>query len=135
MIEVSVDHTAFDQGHIPGAVALNWFRDLEEHPQRDIASQGKIERLLSDAGVSPDTTIVVYGDNNNWFAAYAYWLFKLYGHRDVRVMNGGRKKWMAEGRSMTRRPPLTRRASTRPTSQMPGSGRSGTVSCRASRIL
>ncbi len=104
VIEVSVDQAAFDQGHIPTAVALNWFHDLEERPHRDIASKATIERLLGNAGVGPDTTIVVYGDNNNWFAAYAYWLFKLYGHRDARVMNGGRKKWMDEGRPMTQGP-------------------------------
>ncbi len=102
VIEVSVDQGAFDQGHIPGAVALNWFHDLEERPHRDIASRATIERLLGAAGVSPDTTLVVYGDNNNWFATYAYWLFRLYGHSDVRVMNGGRKKWMEEGRPMTK---------------------------------
>jgi len=102
VIEVSVDQSAFDQGHIPGAVALNWFHDLEDRPHRDIASKATIERLLGNAGVNRDTTIVVYGDNNNWFAAYAYWLFKLYGHRDVRIMNGGRKKWMDEGHPMTK---------------------------------
>ncbi len=102
VIEVSVDQTAFDQGHIPGAVALNWFHDLEERPHRDIASRATVERLLGAAGVSPETTIVLYGDNNNWFATYAYWLFRLYGHRDIRVMNGGRKKWMDEGRPMTK---------------------------------
>ena len=102
VIEVSVDQSAFDQWHIPGAVALNWFHDLEEHPHRDIASKATMERLLGNAGVGPDTIIVVYGDNNNWFATYAYWLIKLYGHRNLRVMNGGRKKWMDEGRAMTK---------------------------------
>ena len=102
VFEVSVDPAAFDQGHIPGAVALNWFHDLEERPHREIASKTTAERLLGSAGVTWDTTIVAYGDNNNWFAAYAYWLFKLYGHRDVRIMNGGRKKWMDEGRPMTK---------------------------------
>ncbi len=101
LIEVSVDQAAFDQGHIPKAVALNWFHDLEERPHRDIASKATIERLLGNAGVTPETTIVVYGDNNNWFVTYAYWLFRLYGHRDARIMNGGRKKWMDEGRPMT----------------------------------
>ena len=111
VFEVSVDQGAFDQGHIPGAVALNWFHDLEERPQRDIASKTTIEQLLGDAGVTPETTIIVYGDNNNWFATYAYWLFKLYGHRDVRVMNGGRKKWMDEGR------PTTKETATHPKGQ------------------
>ncbi len=102
IIEVSVDTAAFDQGHIPGAVALNWFRDLEEHPVRDIASKAKIEQLLGQAGVGTNTAVVLYGDNNNWFATYAYWLMKHYGHRDVRIMNGGRKKWIDEGRPLTK---------------------------------
>jgi len=110
IFEVSVDPAAFDQGHIPGAVALNWFDDLEERPHREIASKATVERLLGSAGATRDTTIVVYGDNNNWFAAYAYWLFKLYGHRDVRIMNGGRKKWMDEGRPMTKEVPSYARA-------------------------
>lgn len=102
IIEVSVDAGAFDQGHIPGAVAWNWFRDLEEHPVRDIASKEKIERLLGQAGVNNGTTVIFYGDNNNWFATYAYWLLKYYGHRDARIMNGGRKKWIDEGRPLTK---------------------------------
>jgi thiosulfate/3-mercaptopyruvate sulfurtransferase len=102
IIEVSVDAGAFDQGHIPGAVAWNWFRDLEEHPVRDIASKEKLERLLGQAGVNNSTTVVLYGDNSNWFAAYAYWLLKYYGHRDARIMNGGRKKWIEEGRPLTK---------------------------------
>jgi thiosulfate/3-mercaptopyruvate sulfurtransferase len=102
VIEVSVDAGVFDQGHIPGATAWNWFRDLEEHPVRDIASKEKVEKLLGQAGVNADTTVILYGDNNNWFATYAYWLLKYYGHRDVRVMNGGRKKWIDEGRPLTK---------------------------------
>lgn len=102
ILEVSVDAAAFDQGHIPGAVAFNWFRDLEEHPVRDIASRAKIEKLMGQAGVSNDTTVLLYGDNNNWFAAYAYWLLKYYGHKDARLINGGRAKWIAEGRPMTK---------------------------------
>ncbi len=102
VIEVSVDHQAFEQGHVPGAVALNWFRDLEEHPVRDIASKAKMEQLLGQAGVGNDTTVILYGDNNNWFATYAYWLLKYYGHQDARIMNGGRKKWIDEGRPLTK---------------------------------
>jgi thiosulfate/3-mercaptopyruvate sulfurtransferase len=101
ILEVSVDAKAFEQGHIPGAVALHWFRDLEEHPVRDIAGRAKIERLLGQAGVSNATTVLLYGDNNNWFAAYAYWLLKYYGHRSARIINGGRKKWIEEGRPLT----------------------------------
>ncbi|MBI3989639.1 MAG: sulfurtransferase [candidate division NC10 bacterium] len=102
IVEVSVDPAAFEQGHIPGAVALNWFKDLEEPVMRNIASRERIEELLSKAGISEDTTVILYGDNNNWFAAYAYWLLKSYGHQDARIMNGGRKKWMDEGRPMTK---------------------------------
>ena len=102
VIEVSVDQQAFEQGHVPGAVALNWFRDLEEHPVRDIASKAKMEGLLGQAGVSNDTTVILYGDNNNWFATYAYWLLKYYGHRDAQIMNGGRKKWIDEARPLTK---------------------------------
>lgn len=102
VLEVSVDAAAFAQGHIPGAVAFNWFRDLEEHPVRDIASRAKVEKLLGQAGVSNDTTVLLYGDNNNWFAAYAYWLLKYYGHKDARLINGGRVKWIVEGRPMTK---------------------------------
>jgi thiosulfate/3-mercaptopyruvate sulfurtransferase len=102
ILEVSVDPAAFQQGHIPGAVALDWFKDLEQHPIRDIASRTKIERLLGEAGVANDTTVLLYGDNHNWFAAYAYWLIKYYGHQDVRIINGGRKKWVDEGRPLTK---------------------------------
>ncbi|HYB72456.1 MAG TPA: sulfurtransferase [Candidatus Sulfotelmatobacter sp.] len=102
VIEVSVDTAAFEQGHIPGAVALNWFRDLEEHPVRDIASKAKIEQLLGQAGVGTNTKVILYGDNNNWFATYAYWLLKHYGHSDAQIMNGGRKKWIDEGRALTK---------------------------------
>ena len=102
ILEVSVDPAAFHQGHIPGAVALDWFKDLEEHPIRDIASRAKIERLLGEVGVANTTQILLYGDNHNWFAAYAYWLLKYFGHRDVRLMNGGRRKWSDEGRPLTK---------------------------------
>ena len=101
IIEVDVDTTAYDQGHIPGAVALNWKTELQDQVTRDIVPQEQLERLLSNLGVSRDTTIVMYGDNNNWFGAYAFWLLKIYGHQDVRVMNGGRKKWLDEGRPVT----------------------------------
>ena len=101
LIEVDVDTAAYDQGHIPGAVALNWKTELQDQVTRDIVPQEQLERLLSNLGVSRDTTIVMYGDNNNWFGAYAFWLLKIYGHQDVRVMNGGRKKWLDEGRPIT----------------------------------
>jgi len=102
IVEVSVDPTAFEQGHIPGAVALNWFTDLEEPLQRNIVGKARLEALLGKAGISNETTVILYGDNNNWFAAYAYWLLKHYGHQDARIMNGGRKKWIDEGRPLTK---------------------------------
>ncbi|TMB66371.1 MAG: hypothetical protein E6J43_10575 [Chloroflexi bacterium] len=100
LIEVDVDTAAYDTGHIPGAVAWNWKNDLETELQRDIADKEGLERLLSKAGVDKDTTIVVYGDNNNWFAAYALWVLEYYGV-DAKLMNGGRKKWIDEGRELS----------------------------------
>jgi len=102
LIEVDVDTTAFDQGHIPGAVALNWQTELQDQLTRDIAPQEVVERLLGGFGIRNSDTIVLYGDNNNWFGAYAFWLLKVYGHKDIRVMNGGRKKWADEKRPLTK---------------------------------
>jgi thiosulfate/3-mercaptopyruvate sulfurtransferase len=104
LIEVDVDTSAYDTGHIAGAVGWNWKTDLQRKPVRDIPSKEEWEQLLGRSGVSNDTTVVLYGDNNNWFAAFAYWLFKLYGHNDVRLMDGGRKKWADEGRELTTEP-------------------------------
>jgi thiosulfate/3-mercaptopyruvate sulfurtransferase len=101
LVEVDVDTSAYEQGHLPGAVGLNWKTELQRHPVRDIPSEADFAALLSRSGISNDSTVILYGDNNNWFAAYAYWLFKLYGHDDVRLMNGGRKKWLDEGREIT----------------------------------
>ncbi len=98
IFEVDVDTTAYDAGHIAGAVALHWQRDLQRRPSRDVITKEQLEALFSKHGVAPDTTVVLYGDNNNWFAAWAFWLFSYYGHEDVRLMNGGRAKWIAEGR-------------------------------------
>lgn len=100
LIEVDVDTAAYDSGHAPGAVGWNWQTDLSDRVRRDLIPKNHLEKLLGDAGVSPDTTVVLYGDNNNWFAAWAFWQLKMYGHRDVRLMNGGRKKWAAEGRQI-----------------------------------
>ena len=102
LLEVDVDTTAYEQGHIPGAVGLHWKRDLETPVVRDIATKAQVEELLGKAGVSNDSTIIVYGDNNNWFATYAWWLCNLYGHGDARIMNGGRKKWVDENRPLTK---------------------------------
>lgn len=96
LIEVDVDTKAHTAGHIPGAVAFNWQTQLQDQVTRDILSRADFERLLSSAGVKNTDTVVLYGDNNNWFAAYAFWLFKIYGHADVRLMNGGRTAWLAD---------------------------------------
>ena len=96
-VEVDVDTSAYDEGHIPGAVAWNWTSQLSDGVRRDIASREEFSELLSASGIAPDTTIVLYGDNNNWFAAWAYWQLKLYGHQDVRIINGGRKFWLDNG--------------------------------------
>jgi thiosulfate/3-mercaptopyruvate sulfurtransferase len=101
LIEVDVDTAAYDTGHIQGAVGWNWKSDLETHVVRDVADKAGIENLLSQAGVGKDTTIVLYGDNNNWFAAYALWLLKYYGVDNAKLMNGGRKKWIDEGRDIS----------------------------------
>lgn len=96
LIEIDVDTQAYDAGHLPGAVGFNWQTQLQDSIRRDIISKEPFEKLLSEAGVSPEDTVILYGDNNNWFAAYGFWLFKLYGHNDVRLMNGGRVKWLNE---------------------------------------
>ncbi|GJQ34113.1 MAG: sulfurtransferase [Anaerolineaceae bacterium] len=101
IIEVDVDTTAYDSGHIPGALGWNWRRDTQQIIRRDIPDKSAFEELMSRSGIGNDTTVILYGDNNNWFATYAFWLLKLYGHKDVRLMNGGRKKWMDEGRPTT----------------------------------
>jgi thiosulfate/3-mercaptopyruvate sulfurtransferase len=101
LIEVDVDTGAYDQGHIKGAVGWNWQRDLSDPVQRDIPTKAAWEALLGRSGVGNDTRVVFYGDNNNWFAAFAYWVARIYGHRDVALMNGGRKKWELEGRELT----------------------------------
>ena len=102
LVEVDVDTKAYDAGHIPGAVGFNWETQLQDRLRRDIIGKEGFEALLGGAGISNQDTIVLYGDNNNWFAAYAFWLFKLYGHDDVRLMNGGRVKWLnEEGRPLT----------------------------------
>jgi len=101
LVEVDVDTTAYDQSHIPGAVGWNWQTQLQDNVRRDLISKAALEELLGKAGVSSDTTILLYGDNNNWFAAHALWQLKYYGHKDVRLINGGRKKWLEEKRPLT----------------------------------
>lgn len=101
LAEVDVDPTLYPKGHIEGAVGWNWEKDLCDPLRRDIVDRSTFERLCGQAGIANDTTVVLYGDSNNWFAAWAFWELKIYGHNDVRIMNGGRKKWELEGRPYT----------------------------------
>lgn len=100
LIEVDVDTSSYEKGHIAGAIGIDWQRQLQRQPVRDLISKEELEALLSLSGIANDHTIVAYGDNNNWFAAWAFWLLKYYGHEDVRLMDGGRAKWLAEGREL-----------------------------------
>jgi len=100
-VEVDVNTESYDSGHIPGALGWNWKTQLQDQLQRTIASQEDFQTLLRESGIDKDTTIILYGDNNNWFAAWAYWLLKYYNHDDVKLIDGGRKKWEAEGRELT----------------------------------
>jgi len=111
LIEVDVDTTQYDEGHAPGAVAFNWTSELQDQTRRDIISKAELEQLLGQAGVGNGDTIVLYGDNNNWFAAYAYWLLEMYGHKDLKLMDGGRKKWVEEGRPTTKDAPSPAKSS------------------------
>ena len=99
--EVDENPDLYEEGHIPGAVRLHWRDDLQDPIERDLIELPEFEQLLGRLGISNDTTVVVYGDKNNWFAAYAYWYLKVYGHRDVRILDGGRQKWIDEGRDLT----------------------------------
>jgi thiosulfate/3-mercaptopyruvate sulfurtransferase len=108
-VEVDEDTTAYDGGHIPGAVKIDWKTDLQDPVRRDFVNKQQFEALLSGKGISNDDTVVLYGGNNNWFAAYAYWYFKLYGHQKVRLLDGGRKKWELDNRELTK-DPVTRPA-------------------------
>src|SRR6201994_3561041 len=99
-VEVDEDASAYDGGHIAGAVKLDWKKDLQDPVQRDFVDQQQFSKLLSDKGIANDDTVVLYGGNNNWFAAYAYWYFKLYGHENVKLLDGGRKKWELDGRPL-----------------------------------
>jgi thiosulfate/3-mercaptopyruvate sulfurtransferase len=101
VVEVDVDTTAYDQGHVPGAAGWNWTTELCDTVVRDIVPMQKLEALLGKTGIDNKTAIVLYGDNNNWFAAWAFWQLKVYGHEDVRIMDGGRKKWLAEARDLS----------------------------------
>lgn len=104
LVEVDEDTSAYDKGHIKGAIKLDWTTDLQDPVRRDFVNKAQFEALLSAKGVSNDDTVVLYGGNNNWFAAYAYWYFKLYGHQDVKLLDGGRKKWELDSRELTDEP-------------------------------
>jgi thiosulfate/3-mercaptopyruvate sulfurtransferase len=100
IVEVDVDTAAYETGHINGAIGLDWRKDLQARPIRDMLPKDELEKLLSSKGISADDSVIVYGDNNNWFAAWFVWNLKYYGHRDARLINGGRKKWQDEGREL-----------------------------------
>ena len=101
IVEVDVDTKAYAEGHVPNATGWAWDTQLCDTVRRDIIPKPKFEQLMAGSGISNDTTVILYGDNNNWFAAWAFWQLKMYGHKDVRLMNGGRKKWIAEGRELS----------------------------------
>src|SRR3954447_10811049 len=100
-VEVDEDTSAYEGGHIPGAVKLDWKTELQDPVRRDFVDKAGFERLLSSKGIGNDDTVILYGGNNNWFAAYAYWYFKLYGHQSVKLLDGGRKKWELDGRPLS----------------------------------
>ncbi|WP_433264680.1 sulfurtransferase [Micromonospora vinacea] len=110
-VEVDEDTSAYDTGHIAGAIKIDWKTDLQDQVRRDFVNKTQFEALLSERGISNDDTVILYGGNNNWFAAYAYWYFKLYGHGDVKLLDGGRKKWELDAR------PLVTDAVSRPATQ------------------
>jgi thiosulfate/3-mercaptopyruvate sulfurtransferase len=99
--EVDENPDLYEEGHVPGAIKLHWRDDLQDPIERDLVEKDSFEQLMSERGISNNTTLVVYGDKNNWFAAYAYWYLKIYGHKDVRILDGGRQKWIDEGRELT----------------------------------
>jgi thiosulfate/3-mercaptopyruvate sulfurtransferase len=105
--EVDENPDLYDEGHVPGSVKLHWRDDLQDPVERDLVEREEFERLMSERGIGNDTTLVLYGDKNNWFAAYAYWYLKIYGHDDVRILDGGRQKWIDEGRELSKDVPET----------------------------
>jgi thiosulfate/3-mercaptopyruvate sulfurtransferase len=109
--EVDENPDLYDEGHIPGAVRLHWQDDLQDPLERDLIEKAEFEQLMGRLGIGDDSTVVLYGDKNNWFAAYAYWYLKIYGHRDVRILDGGRQKWIDEGRELTTETPSPQPAS------------------------
>jgi thiosulfate/3-mercaptopyruvate sulfurtransferase len=112
LAEVDEDPGLYADGHVPGAVRLHWRDEMQQQVMRDVIEREAFERLMAAKGIAGDTTVVLYGDKNNWFAAYAYWYLKLYGHADVRIMDGGRQKWLDEGRELATDEPAPRRGVT-----------------------
>jgi thiosulfate/3-mercaptopyruvate sulfurtransferase len=119
LVEVDEDTSAYDKGHIPGAIKIDWKKDLQDPVRRDFVDKVGFEALLSERGISNDDTVVLYGGNNNWFAAYAYWYFRLYGHRNLLLLDGGRKKWELESRELSPDVPSRPKTSYRATEQDP----------------
>jgi thiosulfate/3-mercaptopyruvate sulfurtransferase len=117
IVEVDEDTEAYARGHIPGAVAVNWTADLQDPLRRDFIAPEQFAKLQDALGIEPDTTVVLYGGNNNWFAAYAYWYYKVYGHGPVRLLDGGRKLWELEGRELTTEEPTVKPGSGYPARQ------------------
>ena len=111
LVEVDVDTEAYREGHLDGAVAWNWTTQLQDPVTRDILTKADFESLMQQSGITPDTHVVLYGDNNNWFAAYALWLMELYGHQNVSLMDGGRVKWLGDNRPTTTSEPTPARTS------------------------
>src|SRR5438128_12439656 len=109
-VEVDEDTSAYDGGHLEGAVKLDWKQDLQDPLRRDFVDKAGFDALLSSRGIANDDTVILYGGNNNWFAAYAYWYFKLYGHENVRLLDGGRKKWELDSRELVTEVPARRPA-------------------------
>ncbi len=115
LIEVSVDPGLYEQGHIPGAANISWHTDLVDNPNRDIVTKENFERLMSRLGITPETTVVLYGDHDNWFAAWGVWVFHVYGHENVKLLDGGRRKWFADQRPLDTITPDFRRTEYRVT--------------------
>ena len=129
LVEVDEDVSAYDTGHVAGAVRLDWATELQQAGVRDVIDRDAFAQLLSTKGIGNDDTVVLYGGNNNWFAAYAYWYFKLYGHRDVRLLDGGRKKWELDGR------PLTTETTDRPSTRYRASQQDLTIRAFSDEVL
>jgi thiosulfate/3-mercaptopyruvate sulfurtransferase len=117
LVEVDEDTSAYDKGHIRGAVKIDWKKDLQDPVRRDFIDRAGFAKLLSERGISNDDTVILYGGNNNWFAAYAYWYFKLYGHENVKLLDGGRKKWELDSRELVTEVPQRPATSYKPQDQ------------------